>query len=217
MADIKAHCCGADLLFDEKTAKKQYKSYLKKGPSKVTKKLIEQLSLQNTEKTLLDIGGGIGALQWWFLNNSGESTIGVDASSGYIKLATEHALKSGFENQTNYILGDFTEVAPALPKVDILTLDKVICCYPNYKDILETASEKANIIALSYPMDGIVADAFRGLGVLYMKFKKNPFKPYIHRVSDVRLTMKNLGYQRVNHTLSFPWNVETYVKVENLD
>ena len=213
MADIKAHCCGADLLFDEKTAKKQYKNYLKKGPSTVTKKLIDQLSTQNTGKTLLDIGGGIGALQWWFLNNKGYSTIGVDASSGYIALATEHAAKHGFEHKTTYIKGDFTEVAPALPEVDTLTLDKVICCYPNFKNILESASQKANVIALSYPMDGIIASAFRGLGVLYMKVKKNPFRPYVHKVSEVRSTMKNLGYKRTNHNLSFPWNVETYVKV----
>ena len=62
-------------------------------------------------------------------------------------------------------------------------------------------------------MDGIIADAFRGLGVLYMKAKGNPFRPYVHSVSDVRLTMRNLGYKRENHTLSFPWIVETYVKV----
>ena len=104
MANIKTHCCGADLLFDEKTAKKQYKNYLKKGPSKVTKRLIEQLSSQNTGKTLLDVGGGIGALQWWFLNNNGDSTIGVDASSGYIKLAKEHAAKSGFKDKTIIII-----------------------------------------------------------------------------------------------------------------
>ena len=212
MADIKAHCCGADLLFDEKTAKKQYKSYIKKGPSRVTKKLIGQLATQNTGKTLLDLGGGIGALQWWFLNNKGEKTIGVDASSGYIALATEHAAKTGLDNRTTYITGDFTEVAPALPEVDTITLDKVICCYPNYKDILETASQKATVIALSYPMDGIIASAFRSLGVLYMKVKKNPFRPYVHNVSDIRLTMETLGYKRVLHSLSFPWNVETYVK-----
>ena len=212
MANIKTHCCGADLLFDEKTAKKQYKNYLKKGPSKVTKRLIEQLSSQYIGKTLLDVGGGIGALQWWFLNNNGDSTIGVDASSGYIKLATEHAVKSGLKDKTSYILGDFTQAASALPKVDTLTLDKVICCYPNYKDILETASEKANVIALSYLMDGIIASAFRSLGVLYMKVKNNPFRPYVHKVSEVRSTMQSLGYSRTNHNLSFPWNIETYVK-----
>jgi hypothetical protein len=30
MTTIKEHCCGADKLFDAKTAKKQYKSYLKR-------------------------------------------------------------------------------------------------------------------------------------------------------------------------------------------
>ena len=95
MTSIQEHCCGADLFFDKKTANKKYRQYLKKGPSRVTGKIIQQLASQPVEgKSLIDVGGGIGALQWWFLERDGARTTGIDASSGYLKQAEDHARKN---------------------------------------------------------------------------------------------------------------------------
>jgi 2-polyprenyl-3-methyl-5-hydroxy-6-metoxy-1,4-benzoquinol methylase len=213
MTDIKQHCCGADLFFDAKTAKKQYKKYLKNGPAKVTKKLIVQLKKTNPKGTLLDVGGGIGAIQWWFIDQGGKNTIGVDASTGYTALAKEHAIQNGFEERAHFIIGDFTEKAEVLPKVDHITLDKVICCYPDFEAILYLACTKTNnTVTFSYPMDGFIAVFFRGFMVLGMKLRGNPFKPFIHRVASVRTLMIKNGFELQYKELSFPWHIETYVK-----
>ncbi len=213
MTDLKEHCCGADQLFDSKTAKKQYKKYLKKGPSKITKKLIGQLEKNNTGVSLLDVGGGIGAIQWWFLNQGGKQTFGVDASTGYTDLAQGHAKKNNLNEITHFIIGDFTTKAKELPKVDHVTLDKVICCYPDYESIINQACTKTlNTVSLSYPMDGSIANIFRSMGVLFMKLTGNPFKPYIHNVSSVRKLFIENGFKVKEKELSFPWHIETYAK-----
>ena len=73
MTSVREHCCGADLFFNKKTAEKEYRKYLKKGPSRVTAKIIQHLRQQEIEgKSMVDVGGGIGALQWWFLDNGGK-------------------------------------------------------------------------------------------------------------------------------------------------
>jgi len=213
MTTIKEHCCGADQLFDERTAKKQYKSYLKSGPSRVTKNLISQLKRTSLGESLLDVGGGIGAIQWWFLTHGGKQTFGVDASSGYLKIAQEHAAKNKFKESTHFIMGDFTDKANELPSVNHVTLDKVICCYPDFKAIITLACSKATqTVTLSYPMDGFIADLVRGLGVLFIKLRGNPFKPYIHRVASVRALFVENGFDLKERSLSFPWHVETYIK-----
>ena len=213
MTTIQEHCCGADRHFDAKNAKKQYRQYLKKGPSRVTKKLIGQLKNLNTGTTLLDVGGGIGAIQWWFLNLGGTQTIGVDASSGYTVLAQEHAAKNNLQENTRYLIGDFTANEDEIPLVDHITLDKVICCYPDYKAILMLACKKStHTLSLSYPMDGFIAEIFRGFTVLSMKIMRNPFKPYIHRVASVRELIVENGFTLNEHALAFPWHIETYVK-----
>lgn len=216
MTTIKEHCCGADLFFDQKTADKKYKAYLKKGPSRVTAKMIEQLENQEVEdKSMVDIGGGIGALQWWFLGNGGNSTIGIDASSGYLKQAEEHAKTKGFESNVKFILGNCVDIYPHIETVDFITLDKVVCCYPNYKEILEATCDKATTtVSLSYPMDGFISEVVRKIGDFFMSFKDNPFRPFIHSVKEIRRVFKQKGYKRVAHNLAFPWHVETYEKTK---
>lgn len=214
MTTIKEHCCGADLFFDKKTADKKYKTYLKKGPSRVTAKIISQLKEHQVEgKSMVDIGGGIGALQWWFLENGGNSTIDIDASSGYLKQAKDHAKTKGWEANADFLLGDCIDLYPQIKDVDFITLDKVVCCYPNYKEILEATCDKATkTISLSFPMDGIVSEMIRNLGDVLMSFRDNPFRPFIHSVKDIRTVFEQKGYKRVAHNLAFPWHVETYVK-----
>ena len=198
---------------DAKKAKKQYKHYLKNGPSKVTAKLIEQLANSKIGASLLDVGGGIGAIQWWFLRNGGIQTYGVDASTGYTHFAIEYAAQNDFKESSHFILGDFTTLAPELPPVNHVTLDKVICCYPDFEAIINQACSKASgTVSLSYPMDGFVADIVRWFGVLSMKLIRNPFKPYVHRVASVRALFVENGFKLREQETSFPWHIQTYEK-----
>jgi len=214
MTTIQEHCCGADLFFNKKTAAKEYRKYLKKGPVKATAKIIQQLAAQNvTGKSLVDIGGGIGALQWWFLQQGGGQTTDIDASSGYLKKAETHAHDNGWQDKTSFLMGDCTDLYQNVEDPHIITMDKVVCCYPNFKEILSATCEKSKeIVSLSYPMDGIISQALRKIGDLYFMIKKNPYRPYVHSVKEIREIFASKGYQRVAHDLSFPWHVETYAR-----
>ena len=215
MATIREHCCSANIFFDEKMARKQYTTYLKKGAPKVTAKIIEQLSSLEIEgKTLIDVGGGIGALQWWFLESKGSETISIDASSGYLEQAESHAKMKGWANQTRFIFGDFVQAHEQVEPVDLITLDKMVCCYPNYKEIIEISCAKANgHIALSYPIDGPISKLFAWFDGLLNKFKGQNFRPFVHPVSEIRKTFEQAGFKRISYNLVFPWHVETYKKV----
>ena len=212
MTTVREHCCGADVFFDQKMAAKQYKQYLKKGATGVTAKMIQQLENTSPQgKSLIDIGGGIGALEWWFLENQGARTISVDASSGYLEMAEKHANEQGWEDLSRFIFGDFAEIHPQLEMADLVTLDKVVCCYPNYKQILEASCDKAgSYLSLSYPMDGILARLIASIGVLKARLKAKAFRPYIHSVSKIRELITQNGFERIAYDMVFPWHVETY-------
>ena len=214
MTTIQQHCCGADVFFNKKTADKEYRNYVKRGATRATAKMIQQLEAHQVEgKSMIDVGGGIGALQWWFLENGGGNTTDIDASSGYLKQAEKHAKEKGWASKTAFLLGDCIEVYPQIDNAHFITLDKVVCCYPNYKEIVEASCDKATeAISLSYPMDGIISNVIRKLGDILMSFRDNPFRPFIHSVMDIRAIFEHKGYQRVAHKLVFPWHVETYIK-----
>ena len=64
-------CQGIEQVFDERQAKKDLKQYRKKGPSSTTRILVEAIKAQGVQDlSLLDIGGGVGAIQHGLLGPS---------------------------------------------------------------------------------------------------------------------------------------------------
>ncbi len=68
-------------------------------------------------------------------------------------------------------------------------------------------------VSLSYPMDGMISQAIRGLGALFFMLKQNPFRPYVHPVKEIRNVFAQRGYKRIAHDMVFPWHVETYARL----
>ena len=58
------HCQGIESLFSEKAARRELRSYRRKGPTKSTRALLAALESAGVRgRSLLDIGGGVGAIQ----------------------------------------------------------------------------------------------------------------------------------------------------------
>ena len=208
------HCCGADQFFDPKVAQKKMRHYKRKGAGKSTKRLLEQLSIYNFEnKTLLDIGGGVGAIQWHFLERGGKSTLDVDASNGYIDVAKSYAAANNFEEKAQFLNGDFVDMSEEISRCDYVTLDKVVCCYPDYQSLLGMALQKCDdTIALTFPLAGPISKLTAIVENIYFKFKKNPFRTFIHSPADIEMFILSKGFSIVSKKISFPWHVRVYKK-----
>ena len=106
-------CQGHEHLFDQKTASQELKNYRKKGPSKSTRLLIEALTASSLKgMTLLDIGGGIGAIQHELLKLGLRHATSVDASVAYLEAAKDEAQRQGHADRVSYHYGDFVALAP---------------------------------------------------------------------------------------------------------
>jgi len=205
------HCCGADRLFNLKSAQKELLSYRKKGPRKSTKKLLLLLSGYDQKgKSLLDIGGGIGAIQWEFVNNGGVKTTDVDSSSGYLSVATGYAREIKHE-AASFRMADFNDVHEEVDRHDFVSLDKVICCYPDYKKLLGNALDKTGTsMALSMPLGGWISKFMNQFTRVYLVFKKNKFRTYIHSPKKVHAFIESRGFRLAEKSISFPWLVRVY-------
>ncbi|MCP4461155.1 MAG: class I SAM-dependent methyltransferase [Cytophagales bacterium] len=212
---MSCNCCGAERLFNLKAAKKELKKYRKSGAGKPTQALIDSLNASESKgQTLLDIGGGIGAIQWDFLQNGGKQTTDMDYSDGYLEVAKSYAKENGWSDQTVFRQGDFLEEEDSIENHDYVTLDKVICCYPDYHGLLTKALNKTNhTIGMVYPMGGSIAKFVAFFVILFLKLSGNSFRPYIHPVSSIRQTVLDEGFKSVHSSVSFPWHVEVYRRI----
>jgi 2-polyprenyl-3-methyl-5-hydroxy-6-metoxy-1,4-benzoquinol methylase len=208
------HCCDADQFFDLKGAKKEIKKYKRRGTKSATKRLISYLNGFDVKgKTLLDIGGGIGALQWNHLKEGGKSTTDIDASSGYLEIAKGYAMENSWHEKSNFMQGDFYGDIDQISKHDIVTLDKVICCYPDFKVLLQKSMDHCHeILALSFPIGGPVSKSLSFFAKLWLKLKGSTFHPYIHDHREVEALITSGGFELVRSGISFPWRVRLYQK-----
>jgi len=143
-------CQGIEKMFNKKTALRELKKYNKKGPSKTTRMLLEAIEAWGIQdREFLDIGGGVGAIQYYLLDRGARKGISIDASSAYLKVAEEEATRRGIEGKIEYRHGDFTTVASDKDQADIVTLDRVICCYddiPRWSRFLPVSLGKSTVL-----------------------------------------------------------------------
>ncbi len=161
----------------------------------------------------MDIGGGIGAIHHELLKDVARAATHVDASSAYLKEAKEEAVRRGHGDRVNFIHADFTDVAPELPKADLVTLDRVVCCYPDFRGLLKSAADHSkSAIALTYPRETWYMRF--GLRVInfFQRLRKDPFRVFLHPVAEMDSLLKREGFERVSLRRLFVWEMALYKK-----
>ena len=195
---MKCQCEGIESLFDAKVAEKELKRYQKKGPRVETRMLLEALDAEGVEgMTLLDIGGGIGAIQHELLADGVERAAHVDASTAYIEAAREEAGRRGHLDRVSYHFGDFVDLAPGIEPADIVTLDMVICCYDDMEALVGRSSERARkLYGFIYPKDSWWMKAAFAVGNFYWRLRRNPFRGYLHPTKGIEAILLGNGFER---------------------
>lgn len=104
--------------------------------------------------TVLDVGGGVGAVHHELLRSGAARAVDVDGTPGYLAAARKEAERHGHADRVSYHLGDVVELADRLEPVDVVTLDRVVCCYEDFETLLGVAAEHARrLVGLVYPRD----------------------------------------------------------------
>lgn len=208
-----SHCVGAGRLFNRKRAARDLKRYRKSGPSKTTGWLVDHLLAQGVEGlTLLDIGGGVGAVQHALIANGGVvKADSVDASPAYVAVAREEARRRGHEDLVRHLVGDFVDHAEEVAEADIVTLDRVVCCYPAMEELVRLSAERARrFYALVFPRDEWWIRALLSVPNLFLRVTRNPFRVFVHPHDALERVIHHQGLrERFGRTTTF-WRVAVY-------
>jgi magnesium-protoporphyrin O-methyltransferase len=211
------NCCEiTDNIFDEKSAQADIKDYRQHGPAKQTKLILEAIrSLGLKDVHLLDIGGGVGVIHHELLTDTAREATHVDASSAYLKVAKDETEKRGNSGSVNFIHADFTDVAEEVPQADVVTLDRVVCCYPDFRSLLKTASEHSRTaIAMTYPLEVWYMQI--GLSVInfLQKLRRDPFRVFLHPVDEMDKLLTAQGFKRTSLKRLFAWEMALYQRAK---
>ena len=179
---------------------------------KQTNLILDAIRSQNLkDASLLDIGGGIGAIHHELLEDVAREATHVDASSAYLKVAREEAGRRGHKGRVHFIHADFTDVASDLPQGDIVTLDRVVCCYPDFRALLKAAAEHSQrVLALTYPRETWYLRIFFRITDFFQNLRRDPFRVFLHPVAEMDLLLRREGLERIAFQQLFVWEMALY-------
>jgi SAM-dependent methyltransferase len=210
---MPCNCCEiTGSAFGEKEAKSQLRDYRRKGPAKQTRFILDAIrSLHLKNAQLLDIGGGIGAIHHELLEDVASTATHVDASSAYLKEAKNEAARLGHTDRVTFVHADFTDVEANLPTADVVTLDRVVCCYPDYHRLLGAAARHSQrALALTYPREAWYLRIGWPLMNFFQSLRKDPFRVFLHPISEMDALLRREGFQRVTLRRLFVWEMALY-------
>jgi len=212
-------CCSpferaADQHFNQKKAAEELGRYRTEGPGPTTRLLQDGIAESGALKgTLLDIGSGVGSLTFGLLERGITRAVAVDASSAFIDAAREEADRLGRADAVRFVHADFVSVASQLPAASIVTLDRVVCCYPSSESLLRAALRHADeCLALSYPRDVWYVH----LGILFENvqrwLKRNSFRTFIHPIAMMEQIIREAGFELSSRRKTWMWSADVYVR-----
>ncbi len=165
-----------------------------------------------TGLTLLDVGGGIGAVQHELDRVGVSSATNVEASAASIDACRQEAERQGHGDRIVHVLGDFGSVAEDVPPSDIVTLDRSLCCWPDMPTLVGRSADKVQRwYGLVYPRDDWwVRFGWRVMSDLRMALRRQPMRVYVHRTRDVEWLLGEHGLIRHSRRAMGAWQVAVF-------
>jgi hypothetical protein len=212
MKCCESQCDGLERVFDQATADEELEDYRKHGPSDTTRLLLDTIKANNIEGlTLIDIGGGVGAIQHILLEAGVSSALSVDASRAYIRAAQQEAERIGHTDRVIFRHGNFVEIAPEVEPADIVTLDRVICCYPDPHSLIGLSAARARkFYGVVFPRDAWWMKIIGRIINLFFWIQRNPYRFFVHPTTEIDAITQSKGLHRHFSRNMGMWQVVVY-------
>jgi magnesium-protoporphyrin O-methyltransferase len=207
-----SHCQAAEKIFSRKYVEKELKRYRRKGPRKTTRLLIGALVAEGAEgATLLDIGGGFGTIPYELLGAGISRATISETAAAYLDVAREESERRGLSDRVDARAGDFVEMAGELEPADVVTLDRVICCYPDMESLVGLSVGKAGrLYGVVYPRDAW----WTRIGHMTINFGlwifRERFRIFVHPPKKVDALVREAGFEQRYRETTPNWQVVVY-------
>jgi hypothetical protein len=105
----------------------------------------------------------------------------VEASFASLEVARAELGSLYGSRPTQYLLGDFAVIADTLTDDDVVTLHRVVCCYPDATALLRGAAARTRgLLAFTYPRDCWYLRTLTALENFWRRLRGSAFRTFVH-------------------------------------
>ncbi len=209
-------CRGIERQFSDRVARRELRRFKRRGPTKTTGWLLDAIVQEGVVgHTFLDIGGGIGAIQHELMDRGAAGGTHADASPAYLRVARSEAVARGYADHMRYVEGDFVERADDIGPAHVVTLDRVVCCYPDMPAMIDAAAARSQrILGLVLPRGTRLIRWGIALVNLVQRIRRHPFRVFVHEPADVEARVARHGLSIRFRRNGLMWQVLVFTRPE---
>jgi hypothetical protein len=185
---VVAGCCAPTeyrRFFSRKVAAKDARRYRKRGLTGTARRLTE-LAGDVTGESVLEVGGGIGAIELELLGAGAGRATSVEISAGYEDEAEALLAERGLMGRVDRRVADFVVDRGTIAAHDVVVLHRVVCCYPDLDALVGAAAARTGrVLLLTYPQERWYTRAGLRLVNAYLRLSRCGFRTYVHPVERI--------------------------------
>jgi magnesium-protoporphyrin O-methyltransferase len=211
-------CCtpkGYRQIFSEKNAAGEAKRYRRKGLDGTSKRIFDFIRERGVEgKTLLEVGGGIGAIEIELLKAGMARTINVELTPTYESAARELLVEAGLTDHVERRVMDFAKAGPEVEAADVVVMNRVICCYPDMSKLAGAAADRTGgLLVMSFPNRQWWTRL--GLTVANLGFRvvRMQFRVFLHPPELIQAAVQQQGFRIRFNERGLLWQVNAFERI----
>jgi hypothetical protein len=205
-------CCtprGYRQIFSERGARAQARDYRRHGLDATSRRIVDLLNERGLQGlTLLEIGGGIGAIQIELLKAGASRAVSVELTPTYEASAIELLREAGLEGRVERRVMDFVDAGAELAAADIVVMNRVVCCYPDLARLEGAAAEHTlQTLVMSFPKERWWTKAVVWMANAGMVLTRRQFRLFLHPVAQIWATAESHGLERSLSRPGMLWEI----------
>ena len=198
-------------MFSARAAGRSLRRYRRKGLDRLERDLLASVSHDAAGARVLEIGGGIGAIQAELLEGGAATGEVVELVAAYEPFARELARDKGIDSRTAFRVEDVLDDEGTVEPADVVVLNRVVCCSPDGVSLAAAAARLSRrTLALSFPRDRILVRV--GLSLLNgaMKILGRSFRVFVHPRAALVAAAQEEGLRLVETGRTPAWELVVF-------
>jgi 2-polyprenyl-3-methyl-5-hydroxy-6-metoxy-1,4-benzoquinol methylase len=205
-------CCppkGYTKLFSKRAARRDAKRYRRGGLDDTAQQMVAFLRERGLAgASVLEIGGGVGAIQLELLKAGAARTTNLELSPEYEQVARELAHEQGVEERVERRLGDVVQEPGLAGEADAVVMHRVVCCYPDFDALVGAASERAKrYLVLSFPRPRALIRAWFSVVNIGARLLRWEYRTWVHPPQALIEAAERRGLRLASESSGRIWQV----------
>jgi SAM-dependent methyltransferase len=162
-------------------------------------------------RTVLEVGAGVGDVLVTLVEAGAVRAVDVELVPAWAETARSLFAARGLDERLETRIGDFVDEASALPRCDVVVLNRVVCCYPDWRAMLGAAARTASrTLLVTVPVDRWWTRAGLRLANVWFRMRGLRFRVFVHPEPEMRALLRSLGFTPVTERAGAVWRTTRF-------